>query len=375
MYCRYCGQQIDPSPFCPHCGKPTAVSVKSNAESAISSKPTGSSDSVGSEPTVSQSVVSESASTESVASNSSSSETVTPSLSTRKHPSSKLIALIVAIAVVILGGAGFAFAYFVVPQMNTANQPSQEQQAISEEQPVVIEDETKSETQPEPQPEPEPEPITYSYSYESVDVSIMGDPVYSEGERSTATWTYPQLESSRSSEAVDYVNKTIKDTFLNDASLMESQDADNYTRINDGITIMSRQATVTYLQDGVVCIYIEEYATEHGMHGGTQSDTIIYDLDANTPLTAAQVCNMDEYDFADEARAAVRDYINAEGSDIYTAEEAVEGCVPGSTYYLTNEGAVLTTPDYGLGSYAYGRRTIVIVPFDSDYHRGEALDN
>lgn len=375
MYCRYCGQQIDPSPFCPHCGKPTAVSVKSNTESAVSSKPTGSSDSVGSEPTVSQSVVSESASTESVASNSSSSETVTPSLSTRKHPSSKLIALIVAIAVVILGGAGFAFAYFVVPQMNTANQPSQEQQAISEEQPVVIEDETKSETQPEPQPAPEPEPITYSYSYESVDVSIMGDPVYSEGERSTATWTYPQLESSRSSEAVDYVNKTIKDTFLNDASLMESQDADNYTRINDGITIMSRQATVTYLQDGVVCIYIEEYATEHGMHGGTQSDTIIYDLDANTPLTAAQVCNMDEYDFADEARAAVRDYINAEGSDIYTAEEAVEGCVPRSTYYLTNEGAVLTTPDYGLGSYAYGRRTIVIVPFDSDYHRGEALDN
>ena len=375
MYCRYCGQQIDPSPFCPHCGKPTAVSVKSNTESAVSSKPTGSSDSVGSEPTVSQSVVSESASTESVALNSSSSETVTPSLSTRKHPSSKLIALIVAIAAVILGGAGFAFAYFVVPQMNTANQPSQEQQAISEEQPVVIEDETKSETQPEPQPAPEPEPITYSYSYESVDVSIMGDPVYSEGERSTATWTYPQLESSRSSEAVDYVNKTIKDTFLNDASLMESQDAGNYTRINDGITIMSRQATVTYLQDGVVCIYVEEYATEHGMHGGTQSDTIIYDLDANTPLTAAQVCNMDEYDFADEARAAVRDYINAEGSDIYTAEEAVEGCVPGSTYYLTNEGAVLTTPDYGLGSYAYGRRTIVIVPFDSDYHRGEALDN
>ena len=221
MYCRYCGRQIDPSPFCPHCGKPTAVSAKSNAESAVS----------------------ESASTESVASNPSSSEAVAPSSNTRKHPSSKLIALIGAIAVVILGCAGFAFAYFVAPQTNITNQPSQEQQAISEEQPVVIEDETKSETQPEPQPAPEPEPITYSYSYESVDVSIMGDPVYSEGERSTATWTYPQLESSRSSEAVDYVNKTIKDTFLNDASLMESQDADNYTRINDGITIMSRQAT------------------------------------------------------------------------------------------------------------------------------------
>lgn len=375
MYCRYCGQQIDPSPFCPHCGKPTAVSAKSNAESTTSSKPADTLDSAGSEPTVSQSAIFESAPIESVASNSSSSEAVAPSSNTRKHPSPKLIALIVAIAVVVLGGAGFAFAYFVVPQMNIANQPSQEQQAISEEQPVVIEDETKSETQPEPQSAPEPEPITYSYSYESVDVSIMGDPVYSEGERSTATWTYPQLESSRSSEAVDYVNKTIKDAFLNDASLMESQDADNYTHINDGVTIMSRQATVTYLQDGVVCIYIEEYATAHGMHGGTQSDTIIYDLDANTSLTAAQVCNMDEYDFADEARAAVRDYVNTEGSDIYTAAEAVEGCVPGSTYYLTNEGAVLTTPDYGLGSYAYGRRTIVIVPFDSDYHRGEALDN
>lgn len=369
MYCRYCGQQIDPSPFCPYCGKLTAVSAKSNAESAVSSKPTESLDSAGSEPTVPQSAVSESASTESVVSSPSSSEAVASSSNTKKHFSPKLIALIVAIVIVVLGGAGFAFASFVVPQMNSDNQPSQEQQAVSEEQHVVIEDETKSEAQPEP------EPITYSYSYESVDVSIMGDPVHSEGERSTATWTYPQLESSRSSEAVDYVNKTIKDTFLNDASLMESQDADNYTRINDGITIMSRQATVTYLQDGVVCIYIEEYATEHGMHGGTQSDTIIYDLDANTPLTAAQVCNMDEYDFADEARAAVRDYINAEGSDIYTAEEAVEGCVPGSTYYLTNEGAVLTTPDYGLGSYAYGRRTIVIVPFDSDYHRGEALDN
>lgn len=368
MYCRYCGQQIDPSPFCPYCGKLTAVSAKSNAESAVSSKPTESLDSAGSEPTVPQSAVSESASTESVVSSPSSSEAVASSSNTKKHFSPKLIALIVAIVIVVLGGAGFAFASFVVPQMNSDNQPSQEQQAVSEEQHVVIEDETKSEAQPER------EPITYSYSYESVDVSIMGDPVYSEGERSTATWTYPQLESSRSSEAVDYVNKTIKDAFLNDASLMESQTEDNYTRINDGVTIMSRQATVTYLQDGVVCIYIEEYATAHGMHGGTQSDTIIYDLDANTSLTAAQVCNMDEYDFADEARAAVADYVNAEGSDIYTAAEAVDNCVPGSTYYLTDEGAVLTTPDYGLGSYAYGRRTIVIVPFDSDYHRGEALD-
>ncbi len=68
----------------------------------------------------------------------------------------------------------------------------------------------------------------------------------------------------------------------------------------------------------------------------------------------------------------MRIFHEREGSDIYTVDEVVEYATKG-TYYLADEGVVLATDDYALGSYAYGRRNIVVIPFDDSIEAGQVL--
>ena len=81
---------------------------------------------------------------------------------------------------------------------------------------------------------------------------------------------------------------------------------------------------------------------------------------------------MSEEELAARADAAVRVFYNREGSDIYTVDEAVEHALEG-TYYLADEGVILATDDYALGSYAYGRRNIVVIPFDDSVEAGQVV--
>ena len=278
--------------------------------------------------------------------------------SKRRMPLVFLLALAIALA------AGTAFAAYQVYVNVIA--PMQQQA----EQPQAGEDGAAA-----PAPAPE-EPLTIGVKNRQLVVSTMSDPYYGDGAKADRTWTYPELVGSRQDDAVDAINAFISQKFESDAARTESLDAVSYMDDPEAGTpgvIVARYASVTFLSDRYVCVFDAMYTTWWGAHGNAFNDAYIFDLETGEQVTAAQAAGVSEEELAARADAAVRVFYNREGSDLYTIDEVADQATKG-TYYLADEGVVLATDDYALGSYAYGRRNIVVIPFDDSIEAGQTLE-
>lgn len=221
--------------------------------------------------------------------------------------------------------------------------------------------------------EPSPESLTYGVEMTSIDVSVMGDPYYAPGTRTGTTWEYPVITASGANDAVDRINADVAALFEEAAARMEAQDSSTYGTDSDGtLTILANRADVTYLSYPVCCIAERSHETAWGPHGSNFVSTRCYSLETGEQISVAEAAGISEDELAAHAEAAVRAFVEREGSDLYDTDTAVEGALAG-TYYLADEGVVLSTPDYGLGSYAYGTREIVVYAFGGPALEGTSI--
>ncbi len=229
-------------------------------------------------------------------------------------------------------------------------------------------------------------PTEFSYETASVTVSVPFDPVTNDGERFDVTYTYPVVTANAKSEAVDKINAAIKETIDAEAaesgSLSASSDEWRTTA-----TCTDRELTVSYMDDSIVCIRDYREATNWGAHGWYTVTGIAYDLKTGKVVDGASLFNLEGSALRDAIVSAVEKYAQDSSHGVSVSDVDFDSiksncllyptgrCLDGSSrYYVSKEGLVYTTEDYAMGSFATGKRSIVVAAWNDDSLVGTAAE-
>lgn len=361
MYCTKCGAKLPrDARFCMNCGKPvaaiasekaaasTASSGKAAAPAAVPAKaaePTGASSSSQNNPSSEQS------------------ETLRGAVNATKHRSRRRVPMVVLVALAMALAAGTAYAaYRVYTDVWLPAQQTQNEQTVEA-----------------------PEEITYSVETRSMDVSVPVDPYDAPGKREAQKWYYPHIEASTQSDAVDKINAALEESVRSDVEKTNAA-PDAAEDMGGAIVFICqyRSITLTYIDNDIVCVRDQRYDTGWGPHGSTTVTGCAYSLKTGDPIDPVSAFGLTP----EQAKSAVADaitaYLATDPSDLLSTsavvkditnmclispetgsgidvENPLEGC---SHFYIASEGLVFATEDYQMGSYAYGRREILVAPSD-----------
>ena len=361
MYCTKCGAKLPrDARFCMNCGKPvaaiapakaaasTASSGKAAAPAAVPAKtaePTGASSSSQNNPSSEQS------------------ETLRGAVNATKHRSRRRVPMVVLVALAMALAAGTAYAaYRVYTDVWLPAQQAQNEQTVEA-----------------------PEEITYSVETRSMDVSVPVDPYDAPGKREAQKWYYPHIEASAQSDAVDKINAALEESMRSDVEKTNAA-PDAAEDMGGAIVFICqyRSITLTYIDNDIVCVRDQRYDTGWGPHGSTTVTGCAYSLKTGDPVDPVSAFGLTP----EQAKSAVADaitaYLATDPSDLLSTsavvkditnmclispatgsgidvENPLDGC---SHFYIASEGLVFATEDYQMGSYAYGRRELVVAPSD-----------
>ena len=297
-------------------------------------------------------------------------ETLRGAVNATKHRSRRRVPMVVLVALAMALAAGTAYAaYRVYTDVWLPAQQTQNEQIIEVPEETV-------ET---------PEEITYSVETRSMDVSVPVDPYDAPGKREAQKWYYPHIEASTQSDAVDKINAALEESMRSD---VEKTNAAPDTAKDMGGAIVFicqyRSIALTYIDNDIVCVRDQRYDTGWGPHGSTTVTGCAYSLETGDPIDPVSAFGLTP----EQAKLAVADavtaYLATDPSDILSTnavvrditnmclmspalgsgvdvENPLEGC---SHFYIASEGLVFATEDYQMGSYAYGRREILVAPSD-----------
>lgn len=361
MYCTKCGAKLPrDARFCMNCGKPVAAIASEKAVASTASlgkaaapvaapakvaEPTGASSSSQNNPSPEQS------------------ETLRGAVNATKHRSRRRVPMVVLVALAMALAAGTAYAaYRVYTDVWLPAQQNENEQIVEA-----------------------PEEITYSVETRSMDVSVPVDPYDAPGKREAQKWYYPHIEASTQSDAVDKINAALEESMRTD---VEKTNAAPDTAKDMGGAIVFicqyRSITLTYIDNDIVCVRDQRYDTGWGPHGSTTVTGCAYSLETGDPIDPVSAFGLTP----EQAKSAVADaitaYLATDPSDLLSTsavvkditnmclispetgsgidvENPLEGC---SHFYIASEGLVFATEDYQMGSYAYGRRELVVAPSD-----------
>ena len=417
MYCTKCGAKLPrDAKFCMNCGKPVAaivpakvvelkaspanaavptkvvepagVSAKTTAPAAASAKvaeskavpakaaePAASSEeaaapAASSAKAVMSAFASEAADAGGNDASSKHPETLRGAVNATKHRSRRRVPMVVLVALAMALAAGTAYAaYRVYTDVWLPAQQTQNEQIVEAPEETV-------ET---------PEEITYSVETRSMDVSVPVDPYNAPGKREAQKWYYPHIEASTQSDAVDKINAALEESMRTD---VEKTNAAPDTAEDMGGAIVFicqyRSITLTYIDNDIVCVRDQRYDTGWGPHGSTTVTGCAYSLETGDPIDPVSVFGLTPEQAKSAVADAVTAYLATDPSDILSTnavvrditnmclmspalgsgvdvENPLDGC---SHFYIASEGLVFATEDYQMGSYAYGRREILVAPSD-----------
>ncbi|WP_281667851.1 zinc ribbon domain-containing protein [Slackia isoflavoniconvertens] len=290
-------------------------------------------------------------------------ETLRGAVNATKHRSRRRVPMVVLVALAMALAAGTAYAaYRVYTDVWLPAQQTQNEQTVEA-----------------------PEEITYSVETRSMDVSVPVDPYDAPGKREAQKWYYPHIEASTQSDAVDKINAALEESMRTD---VEKTNAAPDTAKDMGGAIVFicqyRSITLTYIDNDIVCVRDQRYDTGWGPHGSTTVTGCAYSLETGDPIDPVSAFGLTP----EQAKSAVADavtvYLATDPSDILSTnavvrditnmclmspalgsgvdvENPLDGC---SHFYIASEGLVFATEDYQMGSYAYGRREILVAPSD-----------
>lgn len=290
-------------------------------------------------------------------------ETLRGAVNATKHRSRRRVPMVVLVALAMALAAGTAYAaYRVYTDVWLPAQQAQNEQTVEA-----------------------PEEITYSVETRSMDVSVPVDPYDAPGKREAQKWYYPHIEASAQSDAVDKINAALEESMRTD---VEKTNAAPDTAEDMGGAIVFicqyRSITLTYIDNDIVCVRDQRYDTGWGPHGSTTVTGCAYSLETGDPVDPVSAFGLTPEQAQSAVADAVAAYLATDPSDLLSTnavvrditnmclispatgsgidvENPLDGC---SHFYIASEGLVFATEDYQMGSYAYGRRELVVAPSD-----------
>lgn len=290
-------------------------------------------------------------------------ETLRGAVNATKHRSRRRVPMVVLAALAMALAAGTAYAaYRVYTDVWLPAQQTQNEQIVEA-----------------------PEEITYSVETRSMDVSVPVDPYDAPGKREAQKWYYPHIEASAQSDAVDKINAALEESMRTD---VEKTNAAPDTAEDMGGAIVFicqyRSITLTYIDNDIVCVRDQRYDTGWGPHGSTTVTGCAYSLETGDPVDPVSAFGLTPEQAKSAVADAVTAYLATDPSDLLSTnavvrditnmclispatgsgidvENPLDGC---SHFYIASEGLVFATEDYQMGSYAYGRRELVVAPSD-----------
>ena len=290
-------------------------------------------------------------------------ETLRGAVNATKHRSRRRVPMVVLVALAMALAAGTAYAaYRVYTDVWLPAQQTQNEQTVEA-----------------------PEEITYSVETRSMDVSVPVDPYDAPGKREVQKWYYPHIEASAQSDAVDKINAALEESMRTD---VEKTNAAPDTAEDMGGAIVFicqyRSITLTYIDNDIVCVRDQRYDTGWGPHGSTTVTGCAYSLETGDPVDPISAFDLTPEQAKSAVADAVTAYLATDPSDLLSTnavvrditnmclispatgsgidvENPLDGC---SHFYIASEGLVFATEDYQMGSYAYGRRELVVAPSD-----------
>lgn len=297
-------------------------------------------------------------------------ETLRGAVNATKHRSRRRVPMVVLVALAMALAAGTAYAaYRVYTDVWLPAQQNQNEQVVEAPEETVE----------------APEEITYSVETRSMDVSVPVDPYDAPGKREAQRWYYPHIEASTQSDAVDKINAALEESMRTD---VEKTNAAPDTAKDMGGAIVFicqyRSITLTYIDNDIVCVRDQRYDTGWGPHGSTTVTGCAYSLETGDPIDLVSAFGLTPEQAKSAVADAVTAYLATDPSDILSTnavvrditnmclmnpalgsgvdvENPLDGC---SHFYIASEGLVFATEDYQMGSYAYGRREILVAPSD-----------
>ena len=300
-------------------------------------------------------------------------ETLRGAVNATKHRSRRRVPMVVLVALAMALAAGTAYAaYRVYTDVWLPAQQAQNEQTVEA-----------------------PEEITYSVETRSMDVSVPVDPYDAPGKREAQKWYYPHIEASTQSDAVDKINAALEESMRTDVEKTNAA-PDTAKDMGGAIAFICqyRSITLTYIDNDIVCVRDQRYDTGWGPHGSTTVTGCAYSLETGDPIDPVSAFGLTP----EQAKSAVADaitaYLATDPSDLLSTsavvkditnmclispetgsgidvENPLEGC---SHFYIASEGLVFATEDYQMGSYAYGRRELVVAPSDDSLAKvGDAV--
>lgn len=297
-------------------------------------------------------------------------ETLRGAVNATKHRSRRRVPMVVLVALAMALAAGTAYAaYRVYTDVWLPAQQAQNEQTVEAPEETVE----------------APEEITYSVETRSMDVSVPVNPYDAPGKREAQKWYYPHIEASTQSDAVDKINAALEGSMRSD---VEKTNAAPDTAKDMGGAIVFicqyRSITLTYIDNDIVCVRDQRYDTGWGPHGSTTVTGCAYSLETGDPIDPVSAFGLTPEQAKSAVADAVTAYLATDPSDTLSTnavvrditnmclmspalgsgvdvENPLDGC---SHFYIASEGLVFATEDHQMGSYAYGRREILVAPSD-----------
>lgn len=297
-------------------------------------------------------------------------ETLRGAVNATKHRSRRRVPMVVLVTLAMALAAGTAYAaYRVYTDVWLPAQQNQNEQVVEAPEETVE----------------APEEITYSVEARSMDVSVPVDPYDAPGKREAQKWYYPHIEASTQSDAVDKINAALEESMRTDVEKTNAA-PDAAEDMGGAIVFICqyRSITLTYIDNDIVCVRDQRYDTGWGPHGSTTVTGCAYSLETGDPIDPVSAFGLTPEQAKSAVADAVTAYLATDPSDILSTnavvrditnmclmspalgsgvdvENPLDGC---SHFYIASEGLVFATEDYQMGSYAYGRREILVAPSD-----------
>lgn len=297
-------------------------------------------------------------------------ETLRGAVNATKHRSRRRVPMVVLVALAMALAAGTAYAaYRVYTDVWLPAQQNQNEQIVEAPEETVE----------------APEEITYSVETRSMDVSVPVDPYDAPGKREAQKWYYPHIEASTQSDAVDKINAALEESIRSDVE--KTNAAPDAAKDMGGAIVFIcqyRSITLTYIDNDIVCVRDQRYDTGWGPHGSTTVTGCAYSLETGDPIDPVSAFGLTPEQAKSAVADAVTAYLATDPSDVLSTnavvrditnmclmspalgsgvdvENPLDGC---SHFYIASEGLVFATEDHQMGSYAYGRREILVAPSD-----------
>lgn len=297
-------------------------------------------------------------------------ETLRSAVNATKHRSRRRVPMVVLVALAMALAAGTAYAaYRVYTDVWLPAQQTQNEQIVEAPEETVE----------------MPEEITYSVETRSMDVSVPVDPYDAPGKREAQKWYYPHIEASAQSDAVDKINAALEESMRTDVEKTNAA-PDTVEGMGGAIVFICqyRSIALTYIDNDIVCVRDQRYDTGWGPHGSTTVTGCAYSLKTGDPVDPISAFGLTPEQAKSSVADAVTAYLATDPSDFLSTsavvrditnmclmspalgsgvdvENPLDGC---SHFYIASEGLVFATEDGQMGSYAYGRRELVVAPSD-----------